>query len=171
MSKLFLQWQSVVQVGVLNSNFAILTTYIKSHTSLLMNEILSWICYFHSFLRRCVHVDVQVYFAMARFVSIFIATAVSNLVLNLIKWTATGHLPTGTLNHTNPEGQSRTKEWQWVSKWLKKKSQNHLASITVRETRTSLTQTLFRILMLNLIWPYKMAIPLDLMTLTTWSKY
>ena len=171
MSKFLLPWQSGVHVGVLNRNFAILTTHIKSHTSLQIKEILSWICYFHLFLRRCVRVDIQVYFAMARFVSVYIATAVLSLVLKLIKWTATGHLLIGTLNRINRDGQSRTKECQWVSKWLKKKSQKHLVSITVRETRTSQTQTLFRILMLNLIWPFKMAIPLDLMTLTTWSKH
>jgi hypothetical protein len=164
MSTFFLPWQSVVHVGVLNSNFAILTTYIKSHTCLLMKEILFWICNFHSFLRRCVHVDVQGDFAMATFVDVYIAMARLILVLKLIKWTLIGRCPTGTLNHSNWDGQSRTKEWRQVSWWLKKKSQKHLASIIARNTPTRITLTLSRNFRLNLKWPSKMATPLDLMT-------
>ena len=164
MSTFFLSWQSVVHVGVLNSNFAILTTYIKSHTSLLIKEILFWICNFHSFLRRCVFVDVQGDFAMATFVDVYIAMARLILLLKLIRWTLIGRCPIGTLNHSNRDGQSRTKEWRQVSWWWKKKNQKHLASIIAKNTLTSLTQTLSRKFRLSLIWPYKMATPLDLMT-------
>jgi hypothetical protein len=110
MSTFFLKWQSGVQGGVLNSNFAIFTTYIKSHTSLIFKEILSRICSFQAFLRGCVHVDVLGDFAMATFVVVYIAMARLILVLNLIKWTLIGNCPIGTLNNTNREGQLRAKE-------------------------------------------------------------